>query len=161
MCSNVSADLFSFAVDVCVKRGAELSTDHHLVVFILRGLNHPKTRKRFRARRGYRIKWLLLQLLSDKKVRYTFASKVASLFRELPYCIEDVETEWNLFKSTIITSAAVSCDCKRVGDQMGSEKRTAWWNKEVKEAIHAKKTNESFNQLRLVLIRLLHILHNT
>ena len=39
----VSADLFSSVVDVCVKRGAEVSTDHHLVVCILRGLKHPRT----------------------------------------------------------------------------------------------------------------------
>ena len=39
---------------------------------------------------------------------------------------------------------------------MGSEKRTAWWNQEVKEAIYAKKTafrawltNKSSKQLRL------------
>ena len=54
-------------------------------------------------------------------VRHTFASKVAFFFR-------DVETEWDLFKSAIITSAAASYGCKRVGGQTGSEKRTAWWN---------------------------------
>ena len=43
-----------------------------------------------------------------------------------------------------------------MGGQIGSEKRTAWWNQEVKEAIRAKKTafrawltNKSFEQLRL------------
>ena len=88
----VSADLFFYVFDVHVKRGAKLSTNHHLVVCILhvRGLNHPKTMKRFRARRTSRIKW---ELLTDKKVRHTFASKVASLFRELPDYTEDVETE--------------------------------------------------------------------
>ena len=90
----VSADLLSSVVDVRVKRGAELSTNHHLVVCILRDLNCPRTRKRFRAQRAYRIKW---ELLADKKVRHTFASKVAFLFRELPDFTEDVGTEWNLF----------------------------------------------------------------
>ena len=77
----VSADLFSSVVDVCFKKGAELSTNNHLAVWILRGLNHSKTRKRFRLRREYRIKW---KLLSDKKMRHTFGSKVASLFKDLP-----------------------------------------------------------------------------
>ena len=86
----VSADLFSSVVDVCVKREAILSTDYHLVVYILRDLNHPRTRKRIRARRAYKIKW---KLLADKKVRHMFVSKVASLFRELPDYTEDVETE--------------------------------------------------------------------
>ena len=85
-----SADLFSSMVDICVKKGAELSADHHLVVCILKGLNHPRTRKLFRTRRVYRIKW---ELLAKKKVRHTFASKVASQFRELPDYTEDVETE--------------------------------------------------------------------
>ena len=91
----VSADLLSPLVDVRVKRGSELFTDHHLVVCLLKGLNHSRTRKRFRARRAYRIKW---ELLANKKVRHTFASKVAFLFRELPDLIKNVETEWNLFE---------------------------------------------------------------
>ena len=38
--------------------------------------------KQIRARKAYRIKW---DLLANKKVKYTFASKVAYLFiRELP-----------------------------------------------------------------------------
>ena len=128
-------DLLSSAVDVHVKRGAELSTYHHLIVCILRGLNHQRTRKRFRTQIAYRIKW---DLLADKKVRHTFASKVASLFREVPDFTEDVETEWDLFRSAVIASTTASCGCKRVGSQTGSEKRTAWLNQEVKEAIHAK-----------------------
>ena len=50
------------------------------------------------------------------------------------------ESNINLFKTAVITSAAVIWGCKHVGGQMNSEKRTAWWNQEVKEAIHAKKT---------------------
>ena len=87
-------------------------------------------------------------------MRHTFASKVAFLFRELPDYTKEVETEWDLFKSTIITSAAANCGCKRGGGQIGSEKRTARWNQEFEEAICAKKTafrawltNKSFEQL--------------
>ena len=133
---TVSAVLFFSVVDVLVKRGAKLFTNYHLVICILRGLNHLKTRKRFSAQKAYKIKW---ELLADKNVRHTFTSKVASLFRELPDFTEDVETEFNLFKSAVSTSATASCSCKRIGGQTGSEKRTAWWNQEVKEATHAKK----------------------
>ena len=45
-----------------------------------------------------------------------------------------------MFKLAVITSAAANCGCKCVRRHMGSEKRTAWWNPKVKEAIHAKKT---------------------
>ena len=60
----VSADLFSSVVDVGVKSEAELSTDHHLVVCILKGLNHSRTKKRFKRQRAYKIKW---ELLPDKR----------------------------------------------------------------------------------------------
>ena len=89
-------------------------------------------------------------------MRHTFASNVASLFRELPDYNKDVATKWDLFKLAVITSAVSGCSCKRVGGQMGSKKRIVWWNQEVKEAIRANKTafrpwltNESSEQLRL------------
>ena len=47
-------------------------------------------------------------------MRHTFASKVAFLFRELPDFTEDVETEWDLVKSAVVTSVAASCGCKYV-----------------------------------------------
>ena len=76
------------------------------------------------------MKW---EFLVDKRVRHTYASKVAFLFREFPNYTEDVETKWDLFKSAVITSAAASCGYKRVGSQMGSEKGTIWWKKKLKK----------------------------
>ena len=53
----VSSDLFSDVLNVRVKRGAELSTDHHLVVCSLR-LSKPWPNKRSnRSPVPYRIKW--------------------------------------------------------------------------------------------------------
>ena len=49
----VLSDLFSIVCDVCVKRGAELSTDHHLVVCTLKALKPLKKRKTFRPRETY------------------------------------------------------------------------------------------------------------
>ena len=51
----VSADLFSIASDIRVKRGAELSTKHNLVVFILKALKRLIKQKTFRSRKTYRI----------------------------------------------------------------------------------------------------------
>ena len=70
-------------------------------------------------------------MLANKKVRHTFVSKVASLFRELPNFTENVETEWDLFKTAVNRFTAASCGCKRVGDQTGCEKSTAWWNQKI------------------------------
>ena len=84
----VSAYFSSSVVDVRVKIKAELSIHHHPVVCILRGLNYPRTRKRFKAQIAYRIKW---ELLADKKVRHTFANKLTSLFKKLLEFTKDVK----------------------------------------------------------------------
>ena len=84
----------------------------------------------------YRIKW---EALEDKEVRKQFASSISSKFRKLPDVSEDIEKEWLLFRSAIISSAAESCGRKRLRVAGGSEKGTPWWNQEAKEAIQAKK----------------------
>ena len=92
----VSSDLFFDVLDVRVKRGAELSTDHHLVVCSLR-LSKPWPNKRSnRSFVTYRIKW---EALEDKEVRKQFASSIPSKFRQLPDVSEDIEKEWLLFRS--------------------------------------------------------------
>ena len=95
----VSSDLFSDVLDVRVKRGAELSTDHHLVVCFLR-LSKPWPNKRSnKSSMTYQIK---LEALEDKEVRKQFASSISSKFKQLPDVSEDIEKEWLLFRSAII-----------------------------------------------------------
>ena len=119
-----------------MKRGAELSTDYHLVVCSLR-LSKPWPNKRpNRSSVTYRIKW---EALEDKEVRKQFTSSRSSKFRQLPDVSEDIEKDWLLFRSAITSSAAESCWRKRLRVEGDSEKKTPWWNQEVKEAIRAKK----------------------
>ena len=75
----------------------------------------------------------------DKEERTAFADNIASKFKDFPTSTEDIETEWCLFRTAIITSATNCCGLKRVGETKSSEKRTPWWNPKVKEAIRAKK----------------------
>ena len=77
----VSSDLFSDVLDVRVKRDAELSTDHHLVVCSLRLSKPWPNRKSNRSSVTYRIKW---EALVDKEVRKQFTSSISSKFRQLP-----------------------------------------------------------------------------
>ena len=157
----IVSTLFSSVVDVSVKRRAELSTNHHLVICIQKDLNHPRTRKQFRAWRAYRIKWESIA----KKKGATF------LQAKLPPCLENfltilktmclsTEDNTNLFKTAVITSAAVIWGCKCVGGQINSEKRTAWWNQEVKEAIHAKKLHLELGEQTSHLNSLIAVLHS-
>ena len=110
----VPADLFSYVVNIRVKEGAVLSTDHQLGVCILKGLNHLRKKKTIQSTKSFQ----------KKKVRHAFVSNIAFLFRELPDFTKEVETVWDLFKSTIIASTAASCGCKFVGGQKGNKKKT-------------------------------------
>ena len=132
----ISSDLFSDVLDVRVKRGAELSTDHHLVVCSLRFLKPWPNKRSNRSSVIYRIKW---EALEDKEVRKQYASSISSKFRQLPDVSEDIEKEWLLFRSAIISSTAESCGQKRLRVAGDSEKRTLYWNQVVKKAIRAKK----------------------
>ena len=131
-----SSDLFSDVLDVRVKRRAELSTDPHLVECFLLLYKPWPNRKPNKSSATYRIKW---EALEKRKVRKQFASSISSTLRQLPDVSEDIEKEWLLFRSAIISSAAESCGRKRLRVAGDSEKRTPWWNQVVKEAIRAKK----------------------
>ena len=86
----VSADLFSTVYDVRVRRGAGLSTDHHLVVCSLKALKPLRKRKTFRPRKTYRIQW---ESLAYKEVRTAFVDSIASKFKEHPTSAENIEIE--------------------------------------------------------------------
>ena len=132
----VSSDLFSDALDVRVKRDAELSTDHHLVACSLQLSKSRPNRKSNRSSVTYWIKW---EALEDKEARKPFTCSISSKFRQLPDASDDMEKEWSLFRSAIISSAAESYGRKRLRVAGDSEKRTPWWNQKGKEAIQAKK----------------------
>ena len=65
-CYMVSGDLLRSVLDVRVKSGAELSTNHHLLVCHLNMEKLQKLKQTCRTRRSYRIKW---EALADKGVR--------------------------------------------------------------------------------------------
>ena len=90
----VSSDLFADMLDVRVKRGAELSTDYHLVVFSLRLSKPWPNWKSNKSSVTYPIKW---EVLKDKEIRKQFASGISSKFRQLPDAFEDFEIEWLQF----------------------------------------------------------------
>ena len=64
---------------------------------------------------------------------------MATKFQQLSEVSEDIEMEWSLFRTAMISSAVESCGRKRLRMAAGSETRTPWWNQDVKEAIRAQK----------------------
>ena len=132
----VSSDLFSEVLDVRVKQGAELSTDHHLAICSPRFLKLWLNRKSRRSSMAYGIKW---EALADRDVRKQFAFNMAAKFQHLPEVSKDTEMKWLLFQTAMISSAFESCGRKQRRITMGSEKRTPWWNQDVNEAIRESK----------------------
>ncbi len=50
-----------------------------------------------------------------------------------------MESEWAMFKASIVEVAARSCGQKVIGACHGSNLRTSWWTQVVREAIRLKK----------------------
>ena len=130
----VSSDLKRLVLDVRAKRGAELSTDHHLVVANIRCCAREPARRRGKA--ATRVRW---EALREQDVRDDFARTMAEKFQAIPESVADVETEWGLFKNALLGAAADCCGLKRVGVAHGGTRRTPWWNQDVKNAVGEKK----------------------
>ncbi|KAI3359350.1 hypothetical protein L3Q82_002627 [Scortum barcoo] len=86
----VSSDLRPYVLDTRVKRGAELSTDHHLVVSWLRW----QRRKLDRPGRPKRIVRVCWERLAEPSVREVFNSHLRKSFSQIPREAGDIESEW-------------------------------------------------------------------
>ncbi|VDP40968.1 unnamed protein product [Soboliphyme baturini] len=117
----VSSVLRRSAMDVRVKRGAELSTDHHLVVGTLR----CNKRSTIRRSGGSSIRRIKRETLSSVDMTAKFANNIARRFEQIPAMTTDVETECQLFKRGLLEAAAECCGYKQVGLPPGGQERTS------------------------------------
>ncbi|KAK3512631.1 hypothetical protein QTP70_018762 [Hemibagrus guttatus] len=131
----VSSDLQLHVLDTQVKRGAELSTDHHLVVSWIR-LRRRMPDRLGRPKRIVRVCW---ERLADPSVRGVFNSHLRESFIQIPREVGDIESEWTMFSSSIVDAAIRSCGHKVSGAGCGGNPRTQWWTLEVRDAVKLKK----------------------
>ena len=131
----VSSDLRPHVLDTRVKRGAELSTDHHLVVSWLRWSGRLPARAG-RPKRVVRVCW---ERLAESPVRRSFNSHLRESFNHVPGEAGDIESEWTLFRASIVEAADRSCGRKVVGACRGGNPRTRWWTPAVRDAVKLKK----------------------
>ncbi|KAI3371832.1 hypothetical protein L3Q82_006714 [Scortum barcoo] len=107
----VSSDLRPYVLDTRVKRGAELSTDHHLVVSWIRW----QGRKLDRPGRPKRIVRVCWEHLAEPSVREVFNSHLRKSFSQIPREAGDIESEWTMFSASIVDANAVrSCGHARL-----------------------------------------------
>ncbi|GAA6079479.1 uncharacterized protein LOC115409932, partial [Tachysurus ichikawai] len=131
----VSSDLRPYVLDTRVKRGAELSTDHHLVVSWIRWRGR-KLDRLGRPKRTVRVCW---ERLTESPVREIFNSHLRQSFNQIPREVGDIESEWTMFSTSIVDAAARSCGRKASGACRGGNPRTRWWTPEVRDAVKLKK----------------------
>ncbi|KAK3564177.1 hypothetical protein QTP86_010807 [Hemibagrus guttatus] len=131
----VSSDLRPHVLDTRVKRGAELSTDHHLVVSWIR-LRRGMPDRLGRPKRIVRVCW---ERLADPSVRGVFNSHLRESFNQIPREVGDIESEWTMFSTSIVDAAIRSCGRKVSGAGRGGNPRTQWWTLEVRDAVKLKK----------------------
>ncbi|TWW78139.1 R2 Retrovirus-related Pol polyprotein from type I retrotransposable element [Takifugu flavidus] len=130
----VSSDLRPHVLDTRVKRGAELSTDHHLVGRMPDRPGRPK--------RVVRVCW---ERLAESPVRRSFNSRLRESFDHVPGEAGDIESEWTMFRASIVEAADRCCGFKVVGACRGGNARTHWWTPAVRDAVKLKK--ESYRAL--------------
>ncbi|KAI3373277.1 hypothetical protein L3Q82_006580 [Scortum barcoo] len=131
----VSSDLRPYVLDTRVKRGAELSTDHHLVVSWIRW----QRRKLDRPGRPKRIVRVCWERLAEPSVREVFNSHLRKSFSQIPREAGDIESEWTMFSASIVDAEVRSCGRKVSGACRGGNPRTRWWTPEVRDAVRLKK----------------------
>ncbi|KAK3517712.1 hypothetical protein QTP70_016085 [Hemibagrus guttatus] len=131
----VSSDLRPHVLDTWVKTGAELSTDHHLVVSWIR-LGRRMPDRLGRPKRIVRVCW---ERLADPSVRAVFNSHLRESFNQIPREVGDIESEWTMFSTSIVDAAMRSSGHKVSGVGHGGNPRTQWWTLEVRDAIKLKK----------------------
>ncbi|XP_051922980.1 uncharacterized protein LOC127601606 [Hippocampus zosterae] len=122
-------------LDTRVKRGAELSTDHHLVVRRLRWWGKMPVRPG-RPKRIVRVCW---ERLAESPVRRSFNPHLRQSFSHVPGERGDIESEWTTFRASIVEAANLSCGRKVVGACRGGNPRTRWWTPAVRDAVKLKK----------------------
>uniref|UniRef100_A0A671UIZ1 Endonuclease/exonuclease/phosphatase domain-containing protein n=1 Tax=Sparus aurata TaxID=8175 RepID=A0A671UIZ1_SPAAU len=131
----MSSDLRPYVLDTRVKRGAELSTDHHLVVSWIRW----RGRKPDRPGRPKRIVRVCWERLAEPSAREIFNSHLRESFDQIPREAGDIESEWTMFSTSIVDAAVRSCGRKVSGACRGGNPRTRWWTPEVRVAVKLKK----------------------
>lgn len=123
-------------MDVRVRRGPEINSDHYLVVAKTKiGTDQKETRRETHCNNSREV--LRTYRLSDKKIAQTYGNRVEAMLGEIGG-IENfgLENMWEKFKSVLVKAAKEVCGTTKVNR---SRKQTAWWNEDIKQEVKLKK----------------------
>ncbi|XP_039281823.1 uncharacterized protein LOC120350854 [Nilaparvata lugens] len=125
----VPKELKSSINDVKVIRGAELSTDHYLLV-----ADTAFAKNRNGKRSSYqRVKW---ELLNDEAIARQYQEKIEMKLQAPLNGEDEVESRWSRLKAAIVDSSREVCRLKSIKEGV---KSTKWWSQEIKVLVAEKK----------------------
>ena len=121
--------------DVKVVRGAEVGSDHYLVLMKIQMRIIERRECTGNVRKGRIRVWKL----KNAGVRRVYQNAMVRRSREVKHAIQQgsVEEGWNVVKECMLVSAAKACGIEK--SRNGRMKRTRWWNDEVQCAVRRKK----------------------
>ncbi|KAI3368363.1 hypothetical protein L3Q82_008072 [Scortum barcoo] len=132
----VSSDLRPYVLDTRVKRGAELSTDHHLVVSWIRW----QRRKLDRPGRPKRIVRVCWERLAEPSVREVFNSHLRKSFSQIPREAGDIESEWTMFSASIVDAGRFEVvDARSLVPVVAATPEPGGGHRKVRDAVRLKK----------------------
>jgi hypothetical protein len=99
-------------------------------------LDQSRPERPGKPKRVVRVNW---ERLVEDPVREVFNSHLRKDFSHIPREVGDMESEWIMFKASIVDAAARSCGQKVIGACRGGNPRTRWWTPGVREAVKLKK----------------------
>uniref|UniRef100_A0A8C6KWE7 Endonuclease/exonuclease/phosphatase domain-containing protein n=1 Tax=Nothobranchius furzeri TaxID=105023 RepID=A0A8C6KWE7_NOTFU len=118
----VSSDLRPYVLDTRVKRGTELSTDHHLVVSWIRWLG-KMPRRSGKPKHIVRVCW---ERLSEEPVKTVFNSHLRQSFNYVPGAVGVSTPSGPCSTLQLLQVAVSSCGHKVAGASCGGSPRTRW-----------------------------------
>ena len=127
----VRGDLRKEVHDVKVIRGAEIGSDHHLVLMkvIICGRSKMK-----RKERGCQLR---SERLGTKERKMRFQARQGHLMYNAKHLTgKDIERAWAEFKGSVLGTAEAVCGRRKIRSDI---KRTKWWNGDVEDAVRKKK----------------------
>lgn len=83
-----------------------------------------------------RVCW---ERLAKPSVWEVINSYIWENFKQVPREVGDIESEWTLFTTSIVSAAVQSIGRKVSGACRGGNPQTQWWTPEVRDAVKLKK----------------------
>ena len=127
----VRGDLRKEVHDVKVIWGAEIGSDHHLVLMkvIICGRSKMKRKERSCQLRSERLR--------TKEGEMRFRARLGHLMYNAKHLTgKDVERAWEEFKGSVLGTAEAVCGRRKIRSDI---KRIKWWKGDVEDAVRKKK----------------------